>query len=84
MRSCPHSEVIAKRLDDAAILVDLRTSRIFELNATGTRIWELLSEVSDEAQLARHLAEEFAIDEQEAARETARLIAELRAEGLLE
>jgi hypothetical protein len=83
MRSCPHPEVIAKRLDDTAILVDLRTSRIFELNVTGTRIWELLSEVNDESEIARHLAEEFAVDEQEAAREAARVIAELRAEGLL-
>ena len=40
----PNPEVIAKRLDQTTVLVDISTSRIFELNETGTRIWELLGQ----------------------------------------
>ena len=37
-------EVISKRLGETSVLVDVRTTRIFELNRTGTRVWELLPE----------------------------------------
>jgi Coenzyme PQQ synthesis protein D (PqqD) len=37
-------EVIAKRLKQASVLVDIPKSGIFELNETGTRIWELTGE----------------------------------------
>src|SRR5215510_5014894 len=40
----PNPDVIAKRLDDAAVLVHLGTNRIFELNGTGMRVWELLGQ----------------------------------------
>jgi hypothetical protein len=84
MRSRPHPEVIAKRLDDGSVLVDLRTSRIFELNPTATRAWELLAQETDLGRVARQLATEFEVAEDEAAREVVRLVEELRAEGLLE
>ena len=40
----PNPEVIAKRLDQTTVLVDISTGRIFELNETGTRVWELLGQ----------------------------------------
>jgi len=38
----PAPEVLARRLPGGAVLVHMRTNRIFELNETGARIWELL------------------------------------------
>ena len=39
-----NAEVIAKRLNQASVLVDIPKSGIFELNETGTRIWDLVGE----------------------------------------
>lgn len=36
-----HGQVVFSGLGDAAVLVHLHSNRIFELNATGFRIWEL-------------------------------------------
>ena len=77
-------EVIAKRLDNTTVLVDLPTSRIFELNETGTRIWELLGEGRDADSIMRHLVDEFEVDHAQAEGEVNNLLARLRADGLLE
>jgi hypothetical protein len=77
-------EVIAKRLDNATVLVDVPTSRIFELNETGTRIWELLGEGLDADNIMRHLVDEFEVEHAQAENEVKKLLALLRAEGLLE
>ena len=51
----PNPEVIAKRLDQTTVLVDISTGRIFELNETGTRIWELLGQGLNMEQIVQHL-----------------------------
>jgi hypothetical protein len=76
-------EVIAKRLDESTVLVDLATSRI-ELNETGTRIWELLGEGLDADSVMRHLVDEFEVEHARAEGEVNNLLARLRADGLLE
>ena len=49
-----HSEhVVSSRLGDAGVLVHLRTNQIFELNATGVRIWELIGEGSSVEEIER-------------------------------
>ena len=75
--------VIAKRLDDVAVLVDVSTNRIFELNHTGARVWELLGEGLDKEQIVRHLADEFEVDSPTVANEVDSLLGRLRIEGLL-
>jgi hypothetical protein len=75
--------VIAKRLDDVAVLVDVSTNRIFELNHTGARVWELMGEGFDKDQIVRHLAAEFEVDSPTAAKEVDGLLGRLRMEGLL-
>ena len=59
----PNAEVIAKRLDLTTVLVDISTSRIFELNETGTRVWELLGQGLNVERIVQHLASEFEIAE---------------------
>jgi len=79
----PNSDVVAKRLGDAAILVDVPTNRIFELNETGTRVWELLDQGLDRGRIVHHLVDEFEVDEERAIAEVEDLISRLRTEGLL-
>ena len=80
----PHPEVISRRLGDAAVLVHLTSNRIFELNATGARIWELICEGLDEPAISAKLAEEFDVEPTLAAEELRGLLARLRHEGLVQ
>jgi PqqD family protein of HPr-rel-A system len=77
-------EVIAKRLDKATVLVDVPSGRIFELNETGTRIWELLGEGLDADSIMHHLVDEFEVEHSQAEDEVRRLLEQLRTEGLLD
>ena len=40
----PDPDVISRRIDAGTVLINLRTNKIYELNATGSRIWELLKD----------------------------------------
>jgi hypothetical protein len=79
----PNPEVIAKRLDQTTVLVDISTSRIFELNETGTRIWELLGQGLNVEQIVQHLVSEFEVADSEAAEELKTLLSQLRDQGLV-
>jgi Coenzyme PQQ synthesis protein D (PqqD) len=79
----PSADVIARRLDRAGVLVHLTTNRIFELNETGIRIWELLSEQKDVDRIIEHLVDEFDVDGQRAARDVEGLLLRFRHEGLV-
>jgi Coenzyme PQQ synthesis protein D (PqqD) len=76
-------DVIAKRLDQATVLVHMSTNRIFELNETGARVWELLGQGLDADRIVRHLVDEFDVDDARAADEVKNLLMRLRTEGLL-
>jgi Coenzyme PQQ synthesis protein D (PqqD) len=79
----PNPEVIAKRLDQDTVLVDISTSRMFELNETGTRIWELLGQGLNVGQIVRHLVSEFEVEDGQAADELKTLLSQLQDQGLV-
>ena len=79
----PNQGIIAKRLDEVAVLVDVSTNRIFELNHTGARVWELMGEGFDKQQIVHHLVHEFDADLPIVASEVDNLLEQLRMEGLL-
>jgi hypothetical protein len=54
--------VIYKRMDGESVLVHLRTDRIFVLNDTAARIWELLQETTDRAEIRGRLLREFDVE----------------------
>ncbi|HEX5214269.1 MAG TPA: PqqD family protein [Vicinamibacterales bacterium] len=64
------------------MLVRLTTNRIYELNATGARIWELLTQQKARTEIIDLLEQEFAADRPELESAFEELIASLRAEGL--
>jgi hypothetical protein len=65
------------------VLVNLRTNRIFELNRTGARLWELLGEGSSESQIVEGLRAEFEVPQEDLEREVRTLIGSLLDEGLI-
>jgi hypothetical protein len=80
----PRADVIARRMGRTGVLVDLKTSRIFELNNTAARVWELLRSSHTPSQIVSRLAREFSVDEMALGRELSRLLGQLDREGLLE
>jgi hypothetical protein len=64
-------------------VVDVPTSRIFELNETGTRVWELLGEGLDQESIVRQLVAEFDVERIQVVDEVENLLERLQTEGLL-
>jgi hypothetical protein len=79
----PNSEVIAKRLDQTSVLVHVPTNRIFELNETGSRVWEMIGESLNADQIVQRLTDEFDVEKGHAADQVNELLTRLRDEGLL-
>jgi hypothetical protein len=79
----PSEDVVARRLDDVVILINLKTNRIFELNSTGARIWELITSGNSLADIRETMLREFDVSEAELSSAIDTLISWLRNEGLL-
>ncbi len=74
---------MARRLDDALVLIHLRTDGIYEMNATAARVWELLSEGCDAAQIRWRLLEEFDVAPEILDREIAEALTAMRQAELM-
>jgi hypothetical protein len=77
-------EVVSSRVGDGGILVHLHTNRIFELNATGVRIWELLAENRALSEIETVLQAEFDGDREQVRADLLALIQALAAEKLID
>jgi hypothetical protein len=77
-------EVVSSRLGDAGVVVNLRTNRILELNATGIRIWELIGEGLALSDIEQQLQREFDVSSEDLRRELMHLVDDLTREGLLD
>ena len=79
----PAANVLARRMPGGAVLVHLPSNRIFELNETGARVWELLAEGLDGEALIGRLGSEFTVDPVRLRTEVDAVLAHLGREGLL-
>ena len=79
----PSQDVVGQRLGDEVVLVSLQNNRIFELNRTGARFWELLQSESDRGRIEQRLMEEFEVSEEELSAEVDQLIKILTDEELV-
>jgi hypothetical protein len=70
-------------LHGEVVVVHLRTNRIYALNRTGARLWQLLGSGCDRGELERRLLAEFDVDPAELSREVGDLLASLVTEGLV-
>lgn len=76
--------MIWREVDGRVVGLDLRSSRYFSLNATGSYLWRLLGEGVGREDLAGRLAAEFSLDHEVAARDVSQFLDSLRAGDLLE
>jgi hypothetical protein len=82
----PHPNVVARRLDEAIVLVQLDTSRIFTLNGTGSRIWDLLTGdagADDVETLEQLLCDQYEVDDERLHEDVLTLLAQFEEEKLL-
>lgn len=79
----PNPDVVFRVLGDDAVLVDLSTNRVYELNITGVAIWDALVRGEDPDTITSGLVARFDIDSVNASREVARVLGELHAIGLV-
>jgi len=82
IRPSPH--VVARGVGETTVLVHLQTNRIYELNTTGSRIWQLIESGASDSELVQRLSADFAVSAEEAERDFKALLTDFEREGLLE
>ncbi len=76
-------DAVSRRLADDVVVVNLKSNRIFSLNPTGARYWELLESGAEPDQIKSKLAEEFDVESSQLSREIEELETKLLEEGLV-
>jgi hypothetical protein len=76
-------DAVAQRLGDEMVLIHLKTDRIFVLNRTGARLWELLSSGLDQASIQQQMLQEFDVTEAQLTNEVDPLVTSLKNEHLI-
>ena len=76
--------VTSQIIDDNAILIDLRTNEIYEMNRTAARMWQLLGDGLDVDDIERGLESEFEIEPKELHRQMESFLATLLDAKLVE
>ena len=76
-------DVVSRRLDDVVVLINLKSNRIFELNSTSGRLWELVSEGASLSTIQARLRSEFDVSESDLTHAIKALADWLAAEGLI-
>jgi hypothetical protein len=76
-------DAVSRRLADEVVVVNLKSNRIFSLNPTGARYWELLESGAKREQIESKLAEEFDVESDQLRREIDELETKLLEEGLV-
>src|SRR5215208_4829191 len=78
-----YDEVIVRRMGESAVLVHLSTNRIYELNETGARIWELLERGRSSTEINDQLCAEFTVTPTQAREAYNKVVSDLLTEGLV-
>jgi Coenzyme PQQ synthesis protein D (PqqD) len=76
-------DVVFRDLDGEAVILDLGSGTYFGLNQVGTRVWQLISEGSDESHIVDSIASEYDGDRATIAADVSRLLNDLRARRLI-
>lgn len=76
-------DVLAQKIGDGFVLVHLVSNKIFELNETASRFWELLGTGSNLAEIVDQLCTEFEVDSSQVESEINAMLLSLQQEGLI-
>ena len=79
----PIPDVVYRELEGEMVLVHLGTNRIYSLNETGARFWELLASGSERAEIERQLLDEFVVEPEDLRQEIDSMLGALAEEGLV-
>lgn len=74
---------VTQRLGDEIVIVHPKTDRIFLLNRTGARIWELLSERLDLDDIQERLFQEFKGDRCQITQDIQKIVSSLAEERFI-
>lgn len=77
-------EVVSEIVGDQAVLLDLRSGKYYQLNRTGTMIWQGIEQGHGVDAVCKSLVMAFRQPEPEVRGDVARLITELTSRGLIE
>lgn len=55
-------DVVYRKIGGETVLADLRANRVYALNATGSRFWELLARGHDRRRIERTLRSEYEVE----------------------
>jgi hypothetical protein len=83
MKITAASDIAATKLDDEAVLLNIKTGKYYALNTVGSRIWELITERGETEEILRVLLEEFNAPEEVLRGDMAALINKLEAADLI-
>lgn len=73
----PNPDVVVQRVEEGTVLVHMQTNDIYELNDTGSRLWQLLAEGLSLADIKARLLEEFDVAPGALERELAEMLTQL-------
>lgn len=76
-------DVLFQRLENDAVLLHMKNDRFYNLNRTGTRLWELLSEGQDLVHIQEQMLKEFDVEPAALQKEIKDLIVSLQKEDLV-
>lgn len=79
----PSPDAVATRAGEEIVVVDVKSDRIYSLNRTAARAWELMCADCDRAEVERRLLQEFDVTREELAEAIDDLIGSLTLNGLL-
>ena len=77
-------ELTWRVVDREIVLLDLRTSRYFSINSSGSVLWRLLSQGTSRASLSGELRRTYGLDDAQAIGDVDRFVGELESHGLVE
>jgi hypothetical protein len=75
--------VLYKRLGEEVILINLETDRIFSLNQTGAKAWELIESTHNLDQVKKRLAEIYDVTPEILESELVQILDSFTAEGFI-
>jgi hypothetical protein len=76
-------DVVFQQIGAEAIIINLQTDRIFSLNRTGTRLWELLVAGVNLTEAKQQMVQEYDVDPDQLASEVENVLQLMLNEGLI-
>ena len=77
------SEVLAQKVDEETVLLDMKSESYFGLDEVGTRIWQLLKETGNLQTVFDTMLEEYDVDEKQLKKDLLDHVTQLVEAGLI-